>query len=43
VSSSIHILSNKNEEFLEKVKSIIPQMNLNNEIDLKIGLFIYNP
>ena len=50
VSSSIHILSNKyrfyllrNNEFLNKVKSIIPRMNLNNEIDLKIGLFIYNP
>ncbi len=28
---------------MNKVKNIIPRMNLNNEIDLKIGLFIYNP
>ena len=33
----------RNDEFLNKVKAIIPRMNLNNEIDLKIGLFIYNP
>lgn len=31
------------KDFLEKVKAILPKMNLNNEIDMKIGLFIYNP